>query len=298
MLRIWASSARKRWCCVGEHHQALCVVNRRKTAQQLYAALPKDGGSFCLTTLLRAADRRTKLAETRQRLKDGLPSPVVSTSLIEAGVDVDFPVAYREEVGLDSILQTAGRCNREGKEPDAARCPMYLFSLEDMAPPKMLEPRIAALRAAQREQGELDLPDAISYYFKTLYNVKGLESLVQKKIMDAFDYNRGRNGVQMPFATVAKEFVLIESPTRTVYLPIDEGEPLCKQLLSGQKSRTLYRKLEPYSVEIYKEQYEALYQAGALVPVDERSAVLTSLTWYDQTGLKSNTQGGQGLFVG
>ncbi|MCD7748632.1 MAG: CRISPR-associated helicase Cas3' [Oscillospiraceae bacterium] len=278
------------------HRQVLCVVNRRKTAQQLYAALPKDGGSFCLTTLLCAADRRTKLAEIRKRLKNGLPCRVVSTSLIEAGVDVDFPVAYREEAGLDSLLQTAGRCNREGKESDPARCPVYLFSLEDSPSPRMLEPQITALRAAQRECGELDMPEAIAYYFKTLYGVKGEEALDQKNIMDAF--RRGWNGVQFPFATVSKEFILIESPTRTIYLPIDEGKALCQQLQAGQINRTLYRKLGPYSLEVYAEQYQALYQAGALDPIDERSAVLTSPIWYDrETGLKSDIQGGQGLFL-
>ena len=95
--------------------QALCVVNRRSTAQQLFAALPA-GGRYCLTTLLCPADRKRLLKEIRARLKDGLPCRVVSTSLIEAGVDVDFPAAWREEAGLDSILQTAGRCNREGKK--------------------------------------------------------------------------------------------------------------------------------------------------------------------------------------
>ncbi|MCD7920240.1 MAG: CRISPR-associated helicase Cas3' [Clostridiales bacterium] len=278
-----------------EHQQVLCVVNRRKTAQQIYATLPKDGGSFCLTTLLCAADRRAKLAEIRRRLKEGLPCRVVSTSLIEAGVDVDFPVAYREEAGLDSLLQTAGRCNREGREGNPTKCPVYLFKLEDSPAPRMLEPQITALRAAQREQGELDLPEAIAYYFKTLYGVKGDEALDQKNIVESFDY---RQSVQFPFAAVAKEFALIENPTKTVYLPIDEGEDLCQQLQAGQANRALYRKLGPYSVEVYSEQYQALYQAGALNPIDERSAVLTSLTWYDrETGLRSDAQGGQGLFL-
>ncbi|MCD8047879.1 MAG: CRISPR-associated helicase/endonuclease Cas3, partial [Clostridiales bacterium] len=250
-----------------EHQQALCVVNRRKTAQQLYAALPKDGGSFCLTTLLCAADRRAKLAEIRRRLKEGLPCRVVSTSLIEAGVDVDFPIAYREEAGLDSLLQTAGRCNREWREPDPARCPVYLFKLEDSPAPKMLEPQITALRAAQREQGELDLPEAIAYYFKTLYGVRSDEALDQKNIVEAFDY---RQSVQFPFAAVAKEFALIENPAKTVYLPIDEGESLCQQLQSGQANRALCRKLGPYSVEVSPEQYKALFQAGALHHIDER----------------------------
>ena len=78
------------------------MVNRRKTAQELFAQLPQEG-SYCLTTLLCAADRRRQLDEIRQRLHDGLPCRVVSTSLIEAGVDVDFPLAYREAAGLDSL---------------------------------------------------------------------------------------------------------------------------------------------------------------------------------------------------
>ncbi|MCD8330927.1 MAG: CRISPR-associated helicase Cas3' [Oscillospiraceae bacterium] len=278
-----------------EHQQALCVVNRRKTAQEIYTALPMDGGSFCLTTLLCAADRRAKLAEIRERLKAGLSCRVISTSLIEAGVDVDFPVAYREEAGLDSLLQTAGRCNREGREADPALRPVYLFVLEDLAPPKMLEPQITALRAAQRECGELDLPDAITYYFQTLYRVKGTEAMDKKRIMDAF--LRGWEGMQFPFAAVAKAFVLIESATWTVYLPVGKGEALCEQLRAGQRSRTLYRTLGPYSVAVYEKQYQSLYLAGALEPIDERSAILTSPIWYDrETGLKSDAQGGQGLF--
>lgn len=106
--------------------QVLCVVNRRKTAQDLFAQLPAEG-SYCLTTFLCAADRRRQLDEIRQRLKAGLPCRVVSTSLIEAGVDVDFPLAYREAAGLDSLLQTAGRCNREGRR-DPKKASLLLSS--------------------------------------------------------------------------------------------------------------------------------------------------------------------------
>ena len=99
---------------LAELEQVLCIVNRRKTAQELYNNLPKEG-SYCLTTLLYPAHRKQLLQEIRDRLKNGLPCRVVSTSLIEAGVDVDFLTVYREEAGLDSILQAAGRCNREGR---------------------------------------------------------------------------------------------------------------------------------------------------------------------------------------
>lgn len=99
-----------------QHEQVLCVVNSRKSAQEIFTRLSGEG-NFHLSTLMYPAHRRAKLEEIRRRLKGGLPCRVISTSLIEAGVDVDFPAVFREEAGLDSILQAAGRCNREGKRP-------------------------------------------------------------------------------------------------------------------------------------------------------------------------------------
>ena len=99
---------------LSEHRQVLCIVNSRKAAQSIFARLPQEA-SFHLSTLMVPAQRQTLLDEIRRRLKAGEPCRVVSTSLIEAGVDVDFPAVYRELAGLDSVLQAAGRCNREGK---------------------------------------------------------------------------------------------------------------------------------------------------------------------------------------
>ncbi|MGN1345225.1 MAG: CRISPR-associated helicase Cas3', partial [Eubacteriales bacterium] len=94
-----------------EHPQVLCIVNSRAGAHEIYDLLESDD-CFHLSTLMTAADRKKILADIRERLNHHLPCRVVSTSLIEAGVDVDFPAVYREEAGLDSILQAAGRCNR------------------------------------------------------------------------------------------------------------------------------------------------------------------------------------------
>ncbi|MDY3821844.1 MAG: CRISPR-associated helicase Cas3' [Eubacteriales bacterium] len=91
--------------------QALCIVNSRRAAQEIYDILPKEG-TYHLSTLMYPAHRHWVLNEIRQRLKEGAVCRVLSTSLIEAGVDVDFPTVYREMAGLDSILQAAGRCNR------------------------------------------------------------------------------------------------------------------------------------------------------------------------------------------
>ena len=96
----------------------LCIVNSRRAAQEIYDMLPKEG-AYHLSTLMYPAHRQRVLNEIRQRLKEGAVCRVLSTSLIEAGVDVDFPTVYREMAGLDSILQAAGRCNREGRRSSA-----------------------------------------------------------------------------------------------------------------------------------------------------------------------------------
>lgn len=108
-------------CRLQAKTQVLCVVNTRAGAQAVFQRLQGED-SFHLSTLMYPAHRRRQLAEIRRRLTLGLPCRVVSTSLIEAGVDVDFPAVYREEAGLDSLLQAAGRCNREGHRPGPGEC--------------------------------------------------------------------------------------------------------------------------------------------------------------------------------
>jgi len=278
---------------LAQHSQVLCVVNRRKTAQQLYAALP-DEGSYCLTTLLCAADRRRQLDDIRQRLKDGLPCRVVSTSLIEAGVDVDFPVAYRELCGLDSLLQTAGRCNREGRRT-AEESIVYHFQLEEYSTPQMLKQNVSALNYAARHQDALDTPRAIQLYFNELANLRGPDAVDKHGILDAF--LRGIHGCSFPFAQVAAEFHLIENAARTIYLPIGEGAALCEQLRSGHVTRTLLRKLGIYSVSCYKEQFDKLDSAGALTSLPDGSAILTDTSHYNsKTGLDMDVETGIGLF--
>ena len=279
-----------------EQEQVLCVVNRRKLAQDLYTSLPEEG-SYCLTTLLCPTDRKEKLSEIRHRLKTGLPCRVVSTSLIEAGVDVDFPAAYREQAGLDSVLQTAGRCNREGREADPFKRPVYLFTLEGSKVPNMLKQQVSALKAAQRKGKELDEPDTIENYFQTLlYKIKGGNELDQHSILDAFIH--GKDGKAFPFETVAEDFSFIDAPTKTVYVPVKEGKKLCEELQSGVRSRTLFRRLGQYSIEVYEEAFVKLYQAGALEMIEDDAAILIDLNQYDsELGLNMEAESGQALFI-
>lgn len=275
-----------------EHEQVLCVVNRRKTAQTLFAALPQDG-SYCLTTLLCAADRRRQLAEIRARLENGLPCRVVSTSLIEAGVDVDFPSTYREQAGLDSLLQTAGRCNRNGKRL-AAESPVWLFRLEDCPAPRMIRANVDALAYVQQHFARLDTPEAILAYFRQLYANKA--SLDRHGILPAFQKGDSP-GRFFPFAWAAEQFRLIESPTRTVYLPIGEGKALCEQLRRQGPNRVLLRQLGLYSVDCYEGQLKALLAAGALEELSGGELLLANPGLYsDKTGLAMEIETGNGLF--
>ena len=274
------------------HEQVLCVVNRRKTAQELYAALP-DSGSYCLTTLLCAADRKRQLDEIRARLHDGRPCCVVSTSLIEAGVDVDFPVAYREQCGLDSLLQTAGRCNREGR-PEVG--PVYRFQLDGQAAPQMLAQNISAMNYAARRHTDLSSPEEIKAYFNELFNLRSPDRLDKKDILSMI--KTGASGCMLPFAQIAELFRLIETPTRTVYLPLGDGAELCRQLRDGKMSRGLLRRLGVYSVECYNAQFNALDRSGALELLPDGSAILIDMTKYDpKTGLAFDAETGVGLFI-
>lgn len=99
--------------CLTAQEQVLCIVNSRNLAQELFEEIPREG-AFCLTTLLHPEPRKEKLREIKERLEHHVPCRVIATSLVEAGVDLDFPCVYRQENGLDALIQAAGRCNREG----------------------------------------------------------------------------------------------------------------------------------------------------------------------------------------
>ncbi len=271
--------------------QVLCVVNRRRTAQKLYDNLPKDG-SYCLTTLLCPADRKRQLQEIRDRLDAGLPCRVVSTSLIEAGVDVDFPVVYRELAGLDSILQTAGRCNREGKAP-AENSPVYIFRLAGQKELQMLQQNIDAVKYTMRRYTDLSAPEAIRRYFTFYRNLVGEEQLDKSNIMEKFRAH------EYPFARVAKDFRLIEQESSTVYIPRDKGQKLIERLRRGEYKRSIFRQLGQYGVNVYPDDLKELENAGLIERLDENLLVLTDLNAYDpHIGLRiMNVESGEDFFV-
>ena len=272
-----------------QQEQVLCIVNTRRAAREIFQGL-SGPGNFHLSTLMYPAHRRRILDEIRRRLRDGLPCRVVSTSLIEAGVDVDFPAVYRDLAGLDSILQAAGRCNREGKRPPENSI-VTIFQGED-PPPRLFETSIGAGKIVLDHCPDIASREAVHTYFSTLLDLKGTDAQDAHHILTLMESEF------FPFRTVAERFHLIDSPTTTVYIPWEEGAELVELLRSGQYSRTLYRRLGQYGVSVYPQHLTALEQAGALEHLEDGSVVLRDVSLYaEDTGLTLEAGGGNALFL-
>ena len=202
---------------------------------------------------------------------------MISTSLIEAGVDIDFPVVYRALAGLDSILQAGGRCNREGRR-DREDSTVYVFESEQKAPELIGQNCTAAQRTMCR-QSDIASKEAISDYFGfLLYTLKNKSSLDQKGIEQKMQ--------QLAFATIAREFKLITGAEYTVYIPCPESEPLLKALTGGTPTRGLLRKLGQYTINVYEKQFNSMVEEGAVEQIAENAGILRDRSRYSrETGL-------------
>lgn len=256
---------------LSEARQALCIVNSRKQAQSLFHLL-KGEGTYHLSTLMTPDHRSSVLETIRQRLKEGLPCRVVSTSLVEAGVDLDFPTVWRQEAGLDSILQAAGRCNREGKR-GADQSIVHIFRF-DQTPPKIFEANIDAMRKTIEENLDLSTPQAVEAYFRHLHFTLSKEAMDAKKILEKSN--------ALEFQKINDEFQMIESQTIPVYIPNVENQALLDQLREGKPTRAALRALGRSAVNVYPQHFQALVMAGALeCPMGDSFGILVDSRQYD-----------------
>lgn len=267
--------------------QVLCIVNSRAAAQELYGMLEEEG-RYHLSTLMPPAERQKQLQVIRDRLKDGLPCRVVSTSLIEAGVDVDFPAVYREMAGLDSILQAAGRCNRNGGKPREERH-VWVFESE-WETPAMLDTAIGACRSVWNGMLDPSEESVIHSYFEEHLFLKGEKAQDTKSIMTKMEKPT------LPFADIARGFKLIDSGAVTVYIPTEESRSSIEQYRSGKIDRTLMRKLGRYGVTVYPNRLKALLDAGDVEDLGGEVYVLLNEEMYcEETGLSLNVEFGKAI---
>ncbi len=246
--------------------QVLCIVNNRRHARALYQSIADQEGARHLTTLMCARHRSQVLAEVRQRLREGLPCRLVATSLIEAGVDVDFPTVLRAEAGLDSIAQAAGRCNREGKRAlEASEVLVFRTENPDWKAPDELQQFAQAAREVLRNiPGDPLVPEAITRYFQQLYWQKGEDQLGTPLL--ALIESKRLEGI--PFEMLADKFRMIDSVQCPVIIPFDDiARDALKALEFAAGCGELARQLQPYIVQLPRQGYNALLQSGAIQPV-------------------------------
>ena len=165
---------------LSEEYQALCIVNTKKKAQVLYQAL-KGQGVFHLSTAMYPKHRKRVLEEVRRCLNAGERCLVLSTSLVEAGVDLDFHSVYRQLAGIDSVIQAAGRCNREGKRsPEDSN--VYVFQFEEQERILGQRKQIDAAKTLVSDGKDISALETIEEYFEFLYHLKAVE-LDKKRIL-------------------------------------------------------------------------------------------------------------------
>jgi CRISPR-associated endonuclease/helicase Cas3 len=273
---------------VKDQHQVLCIVNSRKQAQNIFLSLPENT-RFHLSTAMVPIHRREVLSVIRNKLMTDEPCMVISTSLIEAGVDIDFPCVYRAIAGLDSIIQAAGRCNREGKRP-VDQSTIHIFDTDTKSPSGMNQ-NIAAARHVISQHEDISSPKAIEDYFNfLLYTLKDKAALDNKEILRLIRED-------MAFKTVSEQFQLIENSTITVYIPYGKGKELINELLKNGPNKRLMRELGQYSVSVYPVNYASLDAVGAMQKITVNTAVLINPVYYDiNRGLSLSPEGGEALF--
>ena len=241
--------------------QALCIVNTKKRAQRIYQKM-NGKGVFHLSTTMYPKHRRRILEKIRKLVKNGERCILVSTSLVEAGVDLDFRAVYRQLAGVDSMIQAAGRCNREGKR-DAKDSFAYIFQFEEKeyVPGQQLQIDVSKMLLS----GGVDISSlrGIEKYFEALYHFRG-ESLDKKKIFEEFKKQKYN------FAKAAREFKLIEENTLTVFVSReDEAEELLRLIKCQGYTKLGMRKAGQYCVQLYEGDIEKLQGVGMLRPISE-----------------------------
>lgn len=263
--------------------QVLCIVSTKPQARTLFEKLRKEAGVFHLSTNMYPQHRRRVLDEIRHRLKDNECCRVVSTSLVEAGVDLDFPVVYRAMAGLDSIAQAAGRCNREGKMAGLGR--VFVFEPEKLPRMPWLKRCVSRAEETLRSMPNADplALEAMRRYFELLYDVQDLD---RKQILDLLNPRLGKE-LYIPFKEAAQAFRFIEEESTGVIVAIEaEAEALVQELRYTEFPRATLRKLQQYSVSVRLRDLAALYGAGALEMLRDEFPVLRNQAAYrDDIGL-------------
>lgn len=248
----WEELAHK----LSSYPRILTIVNSRRDARELYRLMPK--GTIHLSAQMCGEHRSNVIAEIKHKLKKGEKVRVVSTQLVEAGVDLDFPVVYRALAGLDSISQAAGRCNREGI---LEKGKVVVFVPPKSSPKGTLLYAEQATRSAWHGHDEDPLSHKLfDHYFRQYFNQESPDKydIIPLLTTDA------RQGI-VQFRTAAERFRLIGDSGQAILVPYRKtGNELLERLQKEGPKRELLRKLQRYCVNVYENEFMKLRDTGAV----------------------------------
>ena len=277
---------------LARHEQVLCVVNTRKHAATLFELLRGESNDnvFHLSAQMCPAHRTDVLEEIRARLDPTAPKPcrVISTQLIEAGVDIDFPVVYRAMAGLDSIAQAAGRCNREGR---SKRGRVFTFET-DVRPTHQVKQAAQDTRQIAALHADLFSLDAIEAFF-SLHYWQRQDEWDKHEIMKRFSVSK--SGLHFQYREAAEKYRLIKDEQRPVIVPYGRrGRQLVEELktLRNPPGRDFTRRLQRFVVGLYEGHLLLLIENGVIAQYHEQYWIVENDKAYDSLlGLRLDVVG-------
>ena len=237
-----------------ENDQVLCVVNTRKDCRELHKLMPE--GTIHLSATLCGEHRSRVIAAIKAMLAAGLPVRVISTQLVEAGVDIDFPVVFRAFTGLPSIAQAAGRCNREGLSAQPGR--VVVFMPPKPAPLGELRKAEDTLSGLLESGMDVELPESYPEFFKRFYSA-------QNDLGSAFEgwLTKDARDFQFQFREAAAAFRMIDDlASATVIVRYGGNDPLIRALLAVGPKRDIMRRLQRFTVTVPRQTLAALREKG------------------------------------
>jgi len=270
-----------------KYPSSLVVVNTRRKAQELYHLA--TGKKYHLSTYMTPLDRMRVINAIKSELKqlendypdlENVPAKrriiVISTSLIEAGVDLDFFCCFRELTGLDSILQTGGRCNREGKRQ---RGQVYVFITEDSANKPLKDIRMEIVKGIIEKYDDFSCAEAIEEYYNRLYCLND-EKIVSHSIVQMMGIKDIR---RIPFASY--DFSMIESHQISIFIPQDDSSRLLYEHIRETHSVNM-RSIQQYCCSVSQSEFKKLLETGAIHNYDTDVFCLDNCDYYDfETGI-------------
>lgn len=276
-----------------EHEQVLCIVNTRQQALDIFNALPESEENIHLSALMYPAHRTKKLDEIRVRLsaKNKQPCRVVSTQLIEAGVDVDFPCVFRAVAGIDSIAQAAGRCNRNGLSETPCKVSVFEFP-EESGCSFFRQAAQSAAKLFGPFKGKLTAPECVREYFADFF-WKNEQRMDEDGIIEKLCRPAQSGNIQ--FKDIAK-FQMIKSATIPIVVALEENTvKLVRALEFAEHKGGIFRKLQQFSVQIYPYQFEEI-KDWLENPLPGVWVLRSEELYSDVTGLKCKPPEGTAFF--